>query len=99
MGTVFAIPPSVDIESLGLNQYSRKIAYALQRYGAIVDVQGCGPIMIGEPDLEGGGIASSIRRDLLKVMQQLVVVTNHSKTTPKGGGTPIVAKAPGFCAP
>jgi hypothetical protein len=43
VGTVFAIPPSVDIESLGLNQYSRKIAYALQRYGAIVDVQGfCG---------------------------------------------------------
>ncbi len=99
IGTMFAIPPSVDIESLGLNQYGKKIGYALQRYGMIVSLQGCGPVMVGEPALEGGGIASAIRSDLSKLLKQTVVVTNTTQSTPKGGGTPIVSKAPGFCAP
>lgn len=97
MGTIFAIPPTVNIESLGLNQYGKKIGYALQRYGAIVDLQGCGPIMVGEPSLEANGIAASIRADLPKLLTQMVVLTNASQLTPKGQGTSQIPSAPGFC--
>lgn len=98
VGTMFAIPPSVDIESLGLNQYGKKVAYAIQRYGAIVSLQGCGPMLVGEPALDNGGISASIRSNLLKIMRQMVVVTNTTKATPKGGGTSGIPQAPAFCA-
>lgn len=39
--TRFGIPPSVNLDSLGLNQYYRRLAQALQTYGAyVVDVSG-----------------------------------------------------------
>lgn len=99
IGTTLAIPPSVNIESLGLNQYGKKIGYALQRYGGIVSLQGCGPVMVGEPGLEANGIASSIRSNLGILYSQMVVLTNASQATPKGGGTSSSSAPPPFCAP
>lgn len=44
-------------------------------------------------------IASSIRGDLFKILQQLVVLTNVSQAAPKGGGSTSIPPAPPFCAP
>jgi hypothetical protein len=98
MGSLFAIPRSVNIESLGLNQYGKKLAYAAQRYGALIVDQGCGPAFYGEPRLTPS-IATAIRSDTLRVLRQLIVVTNNTRSTPGGGGTPTVPTAPPFCAP
>ena len=95
MGSLFAIPRSVNVESLGLNQYGKKLAYAAQRYGAIIADQGCGPAFYGEPKLTPS-IATAIRSDTLKVLRQLVAVTNNTKSTPGGRhpdcseGTPVL---------
>jgi hypothetical protein len=98
MGSLFAIPRSVNIESLGLNQYGKKLAYAAQRYGAIIVDQGCGPAFYGERELTPS-IASAMRSDTLKVLRQLVAVTNNTQSTPGGGGTPLAPPPPPFCAP
>jgi hypothetical protein len=98
MGSLFAIPLSVNIESLGLNEYGKKLAHAAQQYGAIIVHQSCGPAFYGEPRLTRS-IATAIRSDTLKVLRQLVVVTNNTISTPGGGGTPTAPTAPQFCAP
>lgn len=48
MGTRFAIPPEVKVESLGLSPAHERLARALQRYGAIVVDKSGAPCMYAE---------------------------------------------------
>ncbi len=75
MGTRFAIPPSVDVESLGLSPAHLRLARALQKYGLIVVDKSGSPCMYAE-GLEGQaeGNALNGNRDQMAVIHRLLTV-------------------------
>jgi hypothetical protein len=96
MGSLAAIPPSVDIASLGLSPQGRMIAQALQDYGAyLVDRAGT-VALFAEPSLEGSPALNALRADWAKIRAQLRVVTNNGPSSVGGGGTPRAPLAPPF---
>jgi hypothetical protein len=94
MGSLVAIPRSVDLASLGLSPGGLVIATAMRDYGAYLVDASENFTLFAEPSAEG--ILSGARADLDKIRAQLRVVTNNSPATPGGGGTPIAALAPAF---
>ncbi len=96
MGALLALRADVDISALGLQSaQARKIARALQDYGAYVaddtawDVHAI--------DIEKGaefGDGGSFHQDLQRVFTMLNVVDNNSAMNIGGGGTPRVPLAP-----
>jgi len=76
LGTRFAIPPSVNITTLGLSAPGLMLARAMQTYGAYVgDTSAPGTngntILCAEPSLEGTAALNSLRNDLKKIRDQL----------------------------
>ncbi len=94
MGSLVAIPRSVDLSSLGLSSGGLVIATAMRDFGAYLVDASENFTLFAEPSAEG--ILSGARADLDKIRAQLRVVTNNSPSTPGGGGTPIAASAPAF---
>jgi hypothetical protein len=101
MGSLVAIPRSVDITQLGLNAQTLAIARALQDYGGyIVDRAGDGTVSLyaepGVPDSWTDSVTGPTwtGAQLTAVRQQLRVVANSSPATIGGGGTPLVPMAP-----
>jgi hypothetical protein len=92
MGSLVAIPRSVDLSSLGLSPGGLTIAKAMRDYGAYLVDASENFTLFAEPSAEG--ILSGARADLDKIRAQLRVVTNNSPSTPGGGGAPIAASAP-----
>jgi hypothetical protein len=97
MGSLLAIPPSVDISSLGLTASGKVLAKALQDYGAyIVDRGGPGGFVflaeLNNPEIRW----DNWRNDVTIVGHTLQLVLNNSAKTPGGGGTPRVPLAPPF---
>jgi hypothetical protein len=98
MGSLLAIPPSVDVTKLGLSPTGLAIAHAFQDYGGLaVDRNGGGGLTLqGDPTYTGTGLASvnspftAGGSELCKIVRHLQIVTNNTKSNPKGGGTPRV---------
>ncbi|QEM41557.1 hypothetical protein SEA_FORZA_90 [Gordonia phage Forza] len=95
MGSFFAIPSSVDINSLGLSQEGLALAKCLQDYGMYVgDQSGSAAISVdGEAAVSMRAALERMRTDwTTTIFQQLRRVTNVG-TTPGGPGTRKVAPA------
>jgi hypothetical protein len=101
MGTLFTIPKSVNLDSLGLTPRARALAKAVQDYGAYVtDRTGDGTVAFyAEPsvpdswftDVTGPYWSSA---QLTTIRTNLVAVTNNSPSSVGGGGTRPIAPAP-----
>lgn len=92
MGTLFAIPPSVDLNALGLSRDGLVLGEALQNYGAyLVDRAGTAALYCElaceKTRVDALQIAWKQLRDHLRA------VTNNSSTNVGGGGTPGVPLA------
>jgi hypothetical protein len=99
MGTLLAIPPTVDINSLGLTLEGLIVARALQDYGAYVTTRGVGGFALyGEPSLPDS-FAAAVRADMSKFIGVLRPVLNNTPDTPGGGGTPRAPLVPPLRAP
>ena len=94
MGTLAAIPPSVDVTRLGLSATGVVVARALQDYGAYVVDRSSAFTFFAEPSAEGTAALTELRRDIGRIRAELRVVTNNSALTPGGGGVPRAPLAP-----
>jgi hypothetical protein len=93
MGTLAAIPASVDVTKLGLSATGVAVARALQDYGAyVVDRSGC-TCLYAEPSTPRAAV-SALRKDVAKLRSLLRVVTNSSEAQPGGPGSRRAPLAP-----
>ncbi len=92
MGSLVAIPASVNINNLGLSTSGRVMARALQDYGAYVVDRGSAFTFYAEPSAESA--LSDIRQDMAKLRAALRVVLNNTPGSVGGGGTPRRPAAP-----
>jgi hypothetical protein len=87
MGAYFAIPPSVDLNTLGLTPEGKMVAQALQDFGAYVtDATSYSVVFYVEPTAPSAFV-SALRKDLPLIRSKMRRVTNNSATTPNGPGT------------
>jgi hypothetical protein len=105
MGSLLAIPKSVNLANLGLSASGYKMAKAVQDYGAyVVDMSGpTGSVTFyGEPSIAPTTFANDVlgpswsARDLTIIRSNMVVISNSSPTSIGGGGTPLAPTAPGL---
>ncbi|RKH65688.1 hypothetical protein [Corallococcus llansteffanensis] len=100
MGSYFAIPPSVNIQALGLSPEGRMVAQALQDFGAYVTDATGGTVAFYVEPTAPSVFVSALRKDLPAIRAQMRRVTNNSAATPNGPGTrrvpllPALAPAP-----
>jgi len=94
MGSLLAIPASVDVRSLGLSAEGTAIAYALQRYGAYVIDTGGSMALVAEPSAEAW--VRPARGDMRRIQAQMRVVTNNGPFSVGGGGAWLMPPAPPF---
>jgi hypothetical protein len=92
MGSLFAIPASVNVNNLGLNAQGLMVAHALQDYGAYLVDMGGNFALYAETAAEG--MISGMRSNISTLQSALQIVTNNSAGTVGGGGTPRVSLAP-----
>lgn len=98
MGTYAAIPPTVNIDTLGLSSEGKVIGLAMQRYGVyVVDRTSDVFALYTEPTVSGS-ILSKLRSDLDALRRHVRVVTNNGPSTVNGGGTRAVPAAPAFAS-
>jgi hypothetical protein len=97
MGSLVAIPPSVNLSTLGLSPSGLVLARAFQDYGAYIVDTSDGFSVYAEPS--SAPLLSAMRADLDKIREQLQVVTNNGPLSVGGGGTPRVALAPPLGTP
>jgi hypothetical protein len=92
MGSLLAIPPSVDITALGLSPKGLAIARAAQDYGVYLTDRGGDGVTIqaelGTKNLPG------LDADIAVIVHHLQRVTNNGPAAIGGGGTPRAALAP-----
>lgn len=99
MGAYFAIPPSVDLNALGLSPEGRMVAQALQDYGAYVtDATSYSVIFYVEPTAPASFV-DALRRDAPILRSWMRRVTNNSPSTPNGPGTRRVPMLPHLAPP
>jgi hypothetical protein len=100
MGSLLAIPQSVNLKNLKLSPKGLVLAKAAQNYGIyLVDRGGSGVSLLGQlgdPEIPWGGGPPYWYQDLVVILGQLQLVTNNTPTTPGGGGVPIAPLAPPF---
>lgn len=89
MGTLFALPPSVDVSKLGLSPEGTALARALQDYGAYV-VDRAGTVAL-YCELACDDEGYERLREAWRVLHpQVRAVTNSTATSVGGGGSPRV---------
>lgn len=100
MGGYYAIPPSVDLATLGLATNSAiMLARALQDYGGYVTdgttATFCiASVEVGAPPDFRAELVSNNASDLKKIRNQLRIVTNNTVTTPNGGALGAARRQP-----
>ena len=101
IGSLIAIPPTVDVTTLGLTPSGLALARALQDYGAYCDdsAGSSGIVVSAEGATEGMAELQDMRADFPKIHQYLRPVTNNTAATPGGGGTPRRPPAPPLAPP
>lgn len=98
MGSLVAIPPSVDLNALGLNALALAVAKAMQDYGCyVVDAASAGSarVLYSEPGT-GSSFDGATTSGITKANAYLQVVTNNRADNVGGGGTPRRPLAPAF---
>ena len=90
-GALLAIPPSVNIGSLGLSEPGRRLAQAMQDYGVyVVDNSNC-PTLRGDQNI-AGNVKQALVNDMRKIYPRLrMVLNNNPSQSVAGGGTPRAA--------
>jgi hypothetical protein len=104
MGSLLAIPPSVNVGTLGLSAVGKVIATAAQNYGVyVVDTGGDGLGFLselGNPELSNDTISAQLlSEELTRIASKLQVASNNSVLSPGGGGTPRTSLAPPLFVP
>lgn len=99
MGSLLAIPPTVDLRKLGLGPAALELAIALQDYGAYVtDCTGTNLSFYAEPAAaEEAALVG--RGDASRLVALLQLVANNGPQAVGGGGKPRRAAAPPFAPP
>jgi hypothetical protein len=88
MGTLFALPPDVDVDALGLTFEGAAIGHALQDYGAYVLVRASTACLFveGSNPTDKAAVNRAIA-DWKKLIPKLVAVDGSTRETPGGPGT------------
>ena len=94
MGSLLAIPPSVNINSLGLSPQGLALAKALQNYGAYITETGGANIAYYAEPAASGIVERGLASQLAKLTPYLQAVTNNGPATVGGGGTHLPAAPP-----
>lgn len=93
MGSLFAIPPSVDLNTLGLNPDGLALARALQLYGGYATARGANDSVSAEPGSDATRV-TAMRNQVALIKSQLRLVTNNSQANPGGPGNRLAPLAP-----
>ena len=94
MGSLLAIPRSVNVDDLGLTPVGAMIAHALQTYGAYVsDTAGAWTLYA---QMEAESRISSARYDMWKLRPLVRCVTNNGPRSIGGRGARLAPPAPPF---
>ncbi len=103
MGTLAAIPPSVDVESLSYSSsHGPTVARALQLYGAyVVDTAGSSGMRFygefpGLYEMFPWSEVSALNEDVQMLVAHLLAVVNNGPDRIGGGGDPLAPFAPDF---
>lgn len=107
MGSLFAIPPSITVESIGITtEPGKKLFFTLQNYGMYFTEDAAWNVwdIIVERDVEiefeqefGFSMSSQIwLNEMNKLMQSIHVITNNTPNTISGGGNRLQPLAPSF---
>lgn len=102
MGSLLAIPASVDVTTLGLSPQGLVIAHAAQDYGVYVVDSGGGGFTflaeLGDPEIRWAATATTPPwwQDVQIILNNLRRVANNTASSPGGGGTPRGPLAPPF---
>ena len=101
VGSLIAIPPSVNLTKLGLTPSGLALARALQDYGAYCDdsAGSSGIVISAEGAAEGMAELRDMRADFPKIHPYLRLVTNNTAATPGGGGARRQPPAPPLMPP
>jgi hypothetical protein len=92
IGSLVAIPPSINIDAMDLSPQGHAIAKALQEYGAYVTDASATDALSAEPSAEQ--FAAPARADMERIRAMMRCVTNNGPTMIGGGGTPLTEFAP-----
>jgi len=92
MGSLVAIPSSVNLNALGLSPAGLAIARALQQYGAYLVNASTQFTLYAEPGADP--LLGAARSDLATIHQQLRVITDNTPSSVGGGGQPLAPLAP-----
>jgi hypothetical protein len=93
IGTLIAIPPSVNVDAMLLSPEALVVARALQEYGAYIVDQSTVMTFYAEPSLLASEV-EAIRADLGRIRRELRLVVNNTEDSPGGGGRPVAPLAP-----
>ncbi len=94
MGSLLAIPPSVDITKLGLTGQGLALARTMQDYGAYICETGSGNVIYYAEPAAAAVAHRALAKALAKLTPYLMVVTNNTPGTVGGGGAPRRPPAP-----
>lgn len=97
MGQLVALPPTLDLNSLGLSAEGLSIARALQDYGAYNVDSSADFSLFAEPAVEPE--LEAAREDMKKIRANLVCVLNNRRDNVGGGGTRRAPPAPPLALP
>jgi hypothetical protein len=90
-GGLLALPPSVNINSLGLSEPGRRLAAAIQNYGMYaMDNGGCTAGTIEADQTVSAAIKSQLRHDIRKIYPHIRMLLNNNVlgASVAGGGSP-----------
>lgn len=85
MGTMFALPPTVNIDSLGLSAEGKALARALQDYGGHILVRAGSTAIFAEPAADATAV-QRMKGDWAKLRGMLRVIDNNTADNIAGGG-------------
>jgi hypothetical protein len=95
MGSLLAVLPSVNCDTVVTSRHARKICHAFQDYGAYVVDDTFWDVHAIDLDVNAEfGDGGSFHSDVQKLFQMLHVVDNNAPGSIGGGGIPRVPLAP-----
>jgi len=89
MGSLFAIPGTIDVNFLGLSRFGLMLARCLQNYGAYVAMSGAAVAIVLEMSV-AEEVQNSLKADWRVLRGLMRRVTNNNVTSVGGGGDPRV---------
>lgn len=100
MGTLFAIPPSVNVETLGLSGAGLYVARAAQRYGVYITDRSSSIALYAESTTSHTDATSIKNAWQLQILPRLRRVTNNTSTNVGGGSlSPLTARLTSLAIP